>query len=120
MAAKCTHIAEHLKKVKPHTKGCEECMQMGDTWVHLRMCLECGHVGCCDSSKNRHARGHFHSTQHPLIQSAEKAKTGAGAISTISTSSVEMHRAPAILKGNGFSEGYGLQPVHKISRDHGL
>ena len=74
MAAKCTHIAEHLKKVKPHTKGCEECMQMGDTWVHLRMCLECGHVGCCDSSPGRHARAHFHETQHPLIQSAERGE----------------------------------------------
>ncbi len=71
---KCEHIAEHLKKVKPHTKGCEECEQMGDTWVHLRMCLECGHVGCCDSSKNRHARAHFHATGHPLIQSAERGE----------------------------------------------
>jgi hypothetical protein len=59
MAVKCTHVAEHVKKVKPHTKGCEECLKSGDTWVHLRMCLECGHVGCCDSSQNRHARAHF-------------------------------------------------------------
>jgi uncharacterized UBP type Zn finger protein len=70
----CSHVAEHLKKVKPHTKGCEECLASGDTWVHLRMCLECGHVGCCDSSKNRHARAHFHATGHPLIQSAEKGE----------------------------------------------
>jgi hypothetical protein len=60
MPKQCTHIKDHMKDVKPHTKGCEECLQSGDTWVHLRMCLECGHVGCCDSSKNRHARGHFH------------------------------------------------------------
>ena len=60
MAAQCTHVKDHVKKVKPHTKGCEECLKTGDTWVHLRMCLECGHVGCCDSSKNRHARAHFH------------------------------------------------------------
>ena len=47
MATVCSHIAEHLKKVKPRTKGCEECLASGDTWLHLRMCLECGHVGCC-------------------------------------------------------------------------
>ena len=55
----------HIKKVKPHTKGCEECLKMGDTWVHLRLCRECGHVGCCDSSKNKHATKHFHATKHP-------------------------------------------------------
>ena len=59
-APKCTHEKDHVKKVKPHTKGCEECLKTGDTWVHLRMCLECGKVGCCDSSKNRHATAHFH------------------------------------------------------------
>ena len=67
-------LQDHMKKVKPRTKGCEECLKTGDTWVHLRMCLECGHVGCCDSSKNRHARAHFHATQHPLIQSAERGE----------------------------------------------
>jgi uncharacterized UBP type Zn finger protein len=74
MAEKCTHVADHVKKVKPLTKGCEECLKTGSAWVHLRMCLECGHVGCCDSSQGRHARGHFHQTEHPLIQSAEKGE----------------------------------------------
>jgi uncharacterized UBP type Zn finger protein len=74
MASKCTHVAEFSKKVKPRTKGCEECLKSGDTWVHLRMCLECDHVGCCDSSKNRHARAHFQETGHPLIQSAERGE----------------------------------------------
>ncbi|HUH63267.1 MAG TPA: UBP-type zinc finger domain-containing protein [Terracidiphilus sp.] len=74
MAAPCTHEKDHAKKVKPHTKGCEECLKTGGRWVHLRMCLECGHVGCCDSSPNRHARAHFHETQHPLIQSAERGE----------------------------------------------
>lgn len=46
-------------------------MQSGDRWVHLRLCLECGHVGCCDSSPNRHATKHHHATDHPLIQSFE-------------------------------------------------
>jgi len=51
--------------------GCEECLQMGDQWVHLRLCLECGHVGCCDSSKNKHATKHFHRSKHPVIRSIE-------------------------------------------------
>jgi len=54
MAAQCTHAGTIKKDVKPRTKGCEECLKSGDTWLHLRMCLECGHVGCCDSSKGRH------------------------------------------------------------------
>jgi uncharacterized UBP type Zn finger protein len=54
-----------------HAKGCEECIKMGDSWVHLRECLVCGHVGCCDSSKNKHATKHFHSTTHPVIRSVE-------------------------------------------------
>ena len=53
--AQCTHMSE-IRNVKPRTpQGCEECLKMGDTWVHLRLCLICGHVGCCDSSKNKHA-----------------------------------------------------------------
>ena len=52
-------------------KGCEECLASGDTWVHLRLCLECGHVGCCDSSKNKHATKHFHQTKHPIVRSFE-------------------------------------------------
>ena len=52
-------------------EGCEECLAQGDTWVHLRLCLACGHVGCCDSSKNKHATKHFHRTKHPVIRSWE-------------------------------------------------
>lgn len=55
----------------PNTDGCEECLKIGDDWVHLRRCLRCGHVGCCDSSKNRHATKHFRSTKHPVVQSFE-------------------------------------------------
>ena len=69
--AKCTHVKDHQKHVKPHTKGCEECLKTGDTWVHLRMCLECGKVGCCDSSKNRHATAHFHADGHPILRSVK-------------------------------------------------
>jgi uncharacterized UBP type Zn finger protein len=68
-------ICEHLRSpddAPPRTpKGCEECLRMGDTWVHLRRCLHCGHIGCCDQSKNRHATKHFHTTKHPVIQSFE-------------------------------------------------
>jgi uncharacterized UBP type Zn finger protein len=68
-------LCEHLKKahnVKANTpKGCEECLKMGDDWVHLRLCLTCGHVGCCDDSKNQHATKHFHATKHPVIRSFE-------------------------------------------------
>ena len=61
-----------MRYVRPRTpKGCEECLQTGSGWVHLRLCLSCGHVGCCDSSKNKHATAHFHATGHPLIQSFE-------------------------------------------------
>ena len=66
----CTHL-DQIKDVKPRTNGCEECLKSGDQWVHLRMCFECGHVGCCDSSKNRHATKHFHATKHPLMRSVE-------------------------------------------------
>lgn len=74
MALEC----EHVKRIKITTtskRGCEECLRMGDEWVHLRLCLECGHVGCCDSSKNRHATKHYHRTRHPLIRSIEPGET---------------------------------------------
>jgi uncharacterized UBP type Zn finger protein len=66
----CTHL-DQIRPVTPHSTGCEDCLKTGDTWVHLRLCLECGHVGCCDSSKNKHATKHFHRTQHPIIKSFE-------------------------------------------------
>jgi uncharacterized UBP type Zn finger protein len=65
---------QHLDQIKiKHTakQGCEECLKMGDRWVHLRLCLSCGHVGCCDSSKNKHATKHFHASKHPLVRSIE-------------------------------------------------
>jgi EmrB/QacA subfamily drug resistance transporter len=66
----CDHL-EAIKNPKPLGRGCEECLRMGDTWVHLRLCLTCGHVGCCDSSKNTHATKHFWSIQHPIVRSLE-------------------------------------------------
>jgi uncharacterized UBP type Zn finger protein len=54
-----------------YEKGCAECIKMGDEWVHLRECLICGNVGCCDSSMNKHATKHFHATKHPVMRSLE-------------------------------------------------
>jgi uncharacterized UBP type Zn finger protein len=66
----CSHTSQ-IKDVEPSTHGCEDCLRTGDTWVHLRECLICGHVGCCDESPNRHATEHFHATEHPIISSLE-------------------------------------------------
>lgn len=67
----CEHFAS-IPDVEPKTPtGCEECLATGGQWVHLRVCLECGHVGCCDNSPGRHATRHFHRTKHPVIRSYE-------------------------------------------------
>ena len=73
MTTTCNHL-DQIRDVSPSAQGCEDCLKTGDSWVHLRMCLFCGHVGCCDSSKNKHATAHFHSTGHPLIESAERGE----------------------------------------------
>jgi diadenylate cyclase len=70
MAKKCAHI-DQTGAATPRTDGCDECLRTGDEWVHLRLCLSCGHVGCCDDSRNKHATTHFHSTGHPVIESLE-------------------------------------------------
>lgn len=66
----CSHL-DQIREVTPSAQGCEDCLRIGDSWVHLRMCLICGHVGCCDNSKNKHATAHFNETGHPLIMSFE-------------------------------------------------
>jgi K+:H+ antiporter len=70
MVNRCQHF-DQIRAVTPRAKGCEECLAAGDAWIGLRLCLTCGHVGCCDDSKNRHATAHFNQTQHPLIRSLE-------------------------------------------------
>lgn len=60
-----------IRRVVPRTTGCEECLRLGTPWVHLRLCLTCGHVGCCDSSPMRHARAHAHAIRHPIVQAME-------------------------------------------------
>ncbi len=73
-APPCSHL-DQARNVDPRTDGCEECLAIGGTWVHLRMCLACGHVGCCDQSPSRHARGHFHDEGHPIIRSHEPGES---------------------------------------------
>jgi uncharacterized UBP type Zn finger protein len=68
--ATCTHLDQVIVDT-PNSQGCEECLKMGEGWVHLRLCRACGHVGCCDESKNKHATKHFHATKHPIITSLE-------------------------------------------------
>ena len=69
----CRHVVSDVKVHSVHRppKGCEECLKMGSRWVHLRVCLTCGHVGCCDSSPNKHATAHNRSTHHPVVTSGE-------------------------------------------------
>jgi uncharacterized UBP type Zn finger protein len=69
----CAHFSE-IKDFVPSSVGCEKCVQLGDTWVNLRLCLTCGHVGCCDNSKNTHATKHYHETLHAVIVSFEQGE----------------------------------------------
>jgi hypothetical protein len=70
--ATCAHL-DHVEitELPEAVDGCEDCLASGDGWVHLRICLECGHVGCCDSSPNRHATAHARGTAHPIMRSLE-------------------------------------------------
>lgn len=70
----CPHLGQ-IRTVLPSAAGCEECLQTGDLWVHLRICMSCGHVGCCDSSKNRHASKHSASHGHPIVRSLEPGES---------------------------------------------
>jgi uncharacterized UBP type Zn finger protein len=68
----CTHV-DHVRvtELPESVDGCVDCLAMGSLWLHLRICLECGHVGCCDDSPNKHATAHAGSTGHPIIRSLE-------------------------------------------------
>lgn len=70
MAQKCSHMPSN-PAAPTQNAGCEDCLKTGDTWVHLRLCLTCGHVGCCDASPNKHATKHFTETGHPVIASLQ-------------------------------------------------
>jgi Zn-finger in ubiquitin-hydrolases and other protein len=71
MATTCGHLGDAAADVQPSADGCEDCLRVGGTWVHLRMCRICGHIGCCDASPAKHATAHHASSSHPLISSFE-------------------------------------------------
>jgi uncharacterized UBP type Zn finger protein len=72
----CTHLdSVRITQLPPEVAGCEDCLRIGDPWLHLRICLQCGHVGCCDDSPNRHATKHAGSSGHPIIRSLEPGET---------------------------------------------
>jgi uncharacterized UBP type Zn finger protein len=76
MEIQCSHLNQIKTGIRAKTPlGCEECLKSGDPWVHLRLCLSCGHVGCCDSSQNQHATRHFHESGHPVIRSFEHGES---------------------------------------------
>ena len=71
----CSHLDQiEIVELPAEIAGCEDCLAIGARWVHLRMCMECGKIGCCDSSPNRHARAHAASADHPIVRSAEKGE----------------------------------------------
>jgi CPA2 family monovalent cation:H+ antiporter-2 len=70
----CGH-REHIHPVTPSARGCEDCLRSGDRWIHLRICMTCGHVGCCDSSPNKHATAHHRTVGHPIIKSLEPGES---------------------------------------------
>jgi len=72
MSEQCSHLDQvAVTELLVAVDGCEECLRDGGKWLHLRICLSCGHVGCCDDSPNRHATAHHHETSHPIIHSLE-------------------------------------------------
>jgi uncharacterized UBP type Zn finger protein len=71
---RCEHFSE-IQSVAVRTNGCEECIALGERWTQLRVCLTCGHVGCCEDSKRAHALAHFNATGHPMISSLERGET---------------------------------------------
>lgn len=75
MSIVCSHLDQIRVAPPDEVAGCEECLKTGDRWVHLRACLTCGHVGCCDSSPNRHASRHASDSGHPIIRSAQPDET---------------------------------------------
>jgi uncharacterized UBP type Zn finger protein len=78
LSVPCAHVTKATRRhVHRPPPGCEDCLKIGGEWVHLRVCLTCGHVGCCDSSPHKHATAHFRSTSHPIITSGEVGETWA-------------------------------------------
>ena len=74
MTPNCTHL-DGIRVLQTTKRYCEDCAKLGHPWVHLRLCMSCGHVACCDSSPNRHASAHYHATGHPLVRSIEPGES---------------------------------------------
>jgi CPA2 family monovalent cation:H+ antiporter-2 len=72
--SRCSHL-DAIGPVTPSAPGCEDCLSIGVVWIHLRICMSCGHVGCCDDSRNQHARAHHERTGHPVVRSLEPGET---------------------------------------------
>ncbi len=78
LSVPCDHVPGiSVHRVRRPARGCEACLKLGSQWVHLRVCLSCGHVGCCDDSPNRHATAHNRASAHPIITSGELGETWA-------------------------------------------
>jgi uncharacterized UBP type Zn finger protein len=76
MTPRCSHLDTiELTELPEEVAGCEDCLAAGGVWLHLRICLGCGHVGCCDDSPNRHARKHAEADHHPIMRSIEPGET---------------------------------------------
>ena len=76
MSERCTHLDRvSLSELPASVDGCEDCLRTGGKWLHLRICLSCGHVGCCDDSPNKHATAHFHETGHPVMRSVQRGES---------------------------------------------
>jgi hypothetical protein len=108
----CDHLSRlmkgRLEPVTPSARGCEDCLRNGTIWVHLRLCLTCGHVGCCDSSPHQHATHHSRATHHPVVKSFEPGEDWAWcyphgemaeAIPTFRAESPASHLEPPIASG---------------------
>ena len=107
MAAACEHVVQ-ARNVKPNTpNGCEECLKLGMRWVHLRLCQECGHVGCCDNSVGKHATKHFHATKH---RDHEELRAGGGLELVLRGRAV--HRAGGAAEGVATRRGARRMPVN--------
>ena len=107
----CTHLeklmAPRSNVVTPSAHGCEDCMAMGGIWVHLRLCMTCGHVGCCDSSPNHHATKHHHRTGHPVVKSYEPGESWAWCYADEEMAD-EIQVFPSEIATHHYSAGHGV------------
>jgi hypothetical protein len=117
---RCSHLDQvKITELPATVPGCEECLATGDPWLHLRICLECGKVGCGDDSPNRHATGHAHQEDHPLIRSPGTGETPDDRRQVVGT---ERRRQRVVLASSTAAEELGVEPLARIvsSATHAL